>query len=122
MKEKTVTGFKLALEAGFQPQNYSWSSEVVPVGEYEATLDFMIWSKQLVAIDCFFTTVSDSRKIRLTAFRNQSEDYMVGGFAVPYLRLGTRLIVNVVLNNKGVIQNGKVHRSCKAMKYFKCPK
>lgn len=101
MKEKTVTGFKPALEAGFQPQNYSWLPEIVPVGEYEVILDFMIWSKKLVAIDCFFTTVSDHRKIRLTAYRNQGEDYMVGDIVVSYLSLGTRLVISVVLNNKG---------------------
>ena len=101
MKEKTVIGFKPALEGGFQPQNYSWLPDIVPLGEYEAILDFMIWSKKLIAIDCFFTTVSDNRKIRLTAYKNQGEDYMVGGIAVSYLSLGTRLVVSIVLNNKG---------------------
>lgn len=61
----------------------------------------MIWSKKLVAIYCFFTTVFENRKIRLTAYRNQGEDYMVGDIAVSYLPLCTQSIVSVVLSNKG---------------------
>jgi len=75
MQKKTVIGFKSALEAGFQLQNYSWSADVVPVGEYGAVLDFMIWSKKCVAVDCFLTTAVNGTQIRLTAYRNQADDY-----------------------------------------------
>ncbi|MBB6108694.1 hypothetical protein SAMN05421821_10271 [Mucilaginibacter lappiensis] len=100
MKEKTVLGFKPALEAGFEPRNYSWSPDVVPVGEYEATLDFMIWSKKHVAVDCYLTT-GHGKQIRLTAYRNKAEDYMAGDTAVPYLSFETELIITVVLNGAG---------------------
>jgi hypothetical protein len=42
MKDTTVIGFYPALEAGYEPRNYSWLTEDVPVGAYEAKLDFMI--------------------------------------------------------------------------------
>ncbi|EHQ24685.1 hypothetical protein [Mucilaginibacter paludis] len=100
MNEKNVLGFKPALEAGFEPRNYSWSPEVVPVGEYTTTLDFMIWSKKHVAADCYLTT-GDGTQIRLTAYRNKAEDYMAGDTAVPYLSFGTRLKITVALNGAG---------------------
>ncbi|RKR82845.1 hypothetical protein BDD43_3035 [Mucilaginibacter gracilis] len=100
-KERTVLGFKPALDAGYEPRNYSWLPDVVAVGNYEATLDFMIWSKKHVAVDCYLTVVGDGKQIRLTAYRNKAEDYMAGELAVTYLPFGTRLIVTVALNGAG---------------------
>lgn len=115
MKERTALGFKPALEAGYEPRNYSWSPDVVSVGDYEAILDFMIWSNKHVAVDCYLTTVTDGKKIRLTAYRNKAEDYMAGTTAVACLPFGTRLFVTVALNGNGnpkwtsatVIHNGE---------------
>jgi len=100
MREKTAVGFKPALEAGFEPRNYSWSADVVPVGDYEATLDFMIWSNRHVAVDCYLST-DDGKQIRLTVYRNKADDYFAGQTAVAYLPFGTRLAVKVELNGNG---------------------
>ncbi|QEM03105.1 hypothetical protein DIU31_006060 [Mucilaginibacter rubeus] len=100
MKERTVLGFKPALEAGYEPRNYSWSPEIVPVGVYEATLDFMIWSNKHIAVDCYLST-DDNKHIRLTAYRNKADDYMAGAVAVACLPFGTRLMVTVALNGNG---------------------
>jgi hypothetical protein len=101
MKERTVLGFKSALEVGFEPRNYSWSPDVIAVGEYKATLDFMIWSNKHVAVDCYLTAAADGKQIRLTAYRNKAEDYMAGDLAVPYLPFGTPLLITVALNGAG---------------------
>ena len=101
MQETTVLGFYPALEAGYEPSNYSWVTEDVPVGEYEAKLDFMIWSKKQIAINCYLTTVVSGRHIRLTAYRNKAEDYMAGGVAVRFLQFGSVLLVAVDLNGSG---------------------
>lgn len=100
MKETTVLGFKPALDAGHEPRNYSWSPDVVPVGDYQTTLDFMIWSNKHVAVDCYLTT-GEGKQIRLTAYRNKADDYFAGSTAVAYLPFGTRLTVTVELNANG---------------------
>ncbi len=101
MKETTVLGFYPALEAGYEPRNYSWLTVDVPVGEYEAKLDFMIWSKKQVAINCYLTALASGQHFRLTAYRNKAEDYMAGGAAVRFLPFGSVLSVTVELNGSG---------------------
>jgi hypothetical protein len=98
MKDTTVLGFYPALEAGYEPRNYSWTTEDVPVGEYKAKLDFMIWSKKQVAINCYLTTLNSGQHFRLTAYRNKADDYMAGGVAVRLLPFGSVLLVTVELN------------------------
>jgi len=101
MKETTVLGFYPALEAGYEPRNYSWTTEDVPVGEYEAKLDFMIWSKKQVAINCYLTTPNSGKQFRLTAYRNKAEDYMAGAISVRFLPFGSVLLVTIDLNGSG---------------------
>jgi len=101
MKETPVLGFYPALEAGFEPRNYSWTTEDVPVGEYEAKLDFMIWSKKQVAINCYLTGLNSGQHFRLTAYRNKAEDYMAGAIAVRSLPFGSVLLVTIELNGSG---------------------
>jgi len=100
MRKRTVLGFKPALDAGFEPRDYSWSPEVIPLGEYEVNLDFMIWSKKQVAVDCY-CTIDGGKKIRLSAYRNKEDDYLIGATKVTYLSFGTKLMVNVGLNAVG---------------------
>lgn len=93
--------FNAALEAGCEPRNYSWLTEDIPIGDYEVRLDFMIWSKKQVAVDCYFTTIDDDKQIRLTAYRNKSPDYMAGETTVRHLPFGSILLVTVGLNGAG---------------------
>ncbi|ETZ20946.1 hypothetical protein [Pedobacter sp. V48] len=44
-RETMVLEFFPVLEAGYEPKNYSYYKEDVPLGNYKATLDFMLWSK-----------------------------------------------------------------------------
>ena len=101
MQETTVLGFYPALEAGYEPSNYSWVTEDVPVGEYEAKLDFMIWSKKQVAINCYLTALDSGQHFRLTAYRNKAEDYMAGAIAVRFLPFGSVMLVTIELNGSG---------------------
>jgi hypothetical protein len=101
MKDTTVLGFYPALEAGYEPRNYSWLTENVPVGAYEAKLDFMIWSKKQVAINCYLTSLVSGQHFRLTAYRNKAEDYMAGDVAIRFLPFGSVLLVTVELNGSG---------------------
>jgi hypothetical protein len=97
----TVLNFRPALEAGHEPRDYTYQTEDVPTGEYEARLDFMIWSHKQVAINCYLTVISTGQRIRLTAYRNQADDYFAGETAVRFLPFGSVLAVTVGLNGAG---------------------
>ncbi|WP_339540127.1 hypothetical protein [Pseudomonas sp. RA_5y_Pfl1_P24] len=58
-----------AVEAGFEPQSYSWKD--LPVGVLVARLDFKIWSNKTAAgcLGCYFTSLVDGRRYQLSAFR-----------------------------------------------------
>ncbi|QDW24322.1 hypothetical protein FFJ24_005585 [Pedobacter sp. KBS0701] len=67
--ETTVLEFFPALEAGFDPKNYSYDKKEIPLGSYLAILDFMLWSKSGLTINCFFTLVDSHKKITLSVYR-----------------------------------------------------
>lgn len=48
--ECNVLSWNVALEKGYEPRLYPYATEYVPLGEYEAVLDFKIWAKKAMAI------------------------------------------------------------------------
>jgi hypothetical protein len=61
--------YNAAVEAGLEPQSYGWTD--IPEGTWAARLDFKAWSNKTAAghLVCFFTTLVDGRRYRLSAFR-----------------------------------------------------
>ncbi len=53
--ENNVLSWNIALEKGLEPRLYPYTAEHVPVGKYEAVLDFKIWAKKAMGICCYFT-------------------------------------------------------------------
>jgi hypothetical protein len=53
--ECNVLSWNVALEKGYEPRIYPYATEDVPLGEYEAVLNFKIWAKKAMAISCYFT-------------------------------------------------------------------
>lgn len=78
--ETTVLEFFPALEAGYDPKNYSYAKEQVLTGTYAANLDFMLWSKSGLTINCFFTLPDSDKKIALSVYRKTANQgrYMAG--------------------------------------------
>jgi len=101
--ETTVLEFFPALQAGHEPKNYSFLKEEIPLGAYPATLDFMIWSKSGLTINCFFTLADSAKKISLSVYKKSSRQgrYMAGDTEVRYLPFGTELELILELNEIG---------------------
>lgn len=61
--------YKGALDAGFEPKTYSW--EDVPIGTWQARLDFKVWSNKTSSgcLGCYFTSLVDGQQYLLSAFR-----------------------------------------------------
>jgi len=99
-----VFAWKDALANGLSPGLYSYSD--VPLGEYDAILDFKIWAKKLMAINCYFTQVVTGKKILLTVFCNEGGLYKVGGSAINFATCDIERVykINVMANqNKRIV-------------------
>jgi len=102
-RETTVLEFFPALEAGYEPKNYSYYKEDVPLGNYKATLDFMLWSKSYMAVNCFFTISGSLKKISLSVYKKSGEDgsYLAGETEVRFVPFGSVMILTVDANQNG---------------------
>lgn len=96
-----VLQFNAALDAGFEPRNYTYKKEDVPLGNYDARLDFMIWSKNGNAINCFFTVFPSGQLISLSVYKNAEDDFLLGNLTVGSLIFGSVFHLNVEQNFKG---------------------
>lgn len=101
--ETTVMNFFPALEAGFDPNNYSYAKEDIALGIYSAKLDFMLWSKSGLTINCFFSLPDSGKKISLSVYRKAANQgrYLAGEIEVRYLPFGTLLELTVETNELG---------------------
>jgi hypothetical protein len=72
-----VLAWKDALAKGLNPGLYAYQD--VPLGEYDAILDFKIWAKKVMAISCYFTQADTGKKIQLTVYCSEAGIYKPGG-------------------------------------------
>ncbi len=72
-----VLTWKAALDSGCEPRLYPYTAADVPMGQYEATLDFKVWSKNTMGISCYFTETANGKKFRLTVFRRKEDEQYV---------------------------------------------
>lgn len=95
-----VFAWKDALAKGYQPGLYSYNE--VPLGEYDAILDFKIWAKKVMAINCYFTEVLTGKKILLTVFCNEAGVYKVGSSEINFANCDIGIVyrINVMANQK----------------------
>ncbi|NQX38413.1 hypothetical protein SAMN05421820_101433 [Pedobacter steynii] len=102
-RETTVLEFFPALEAGYEPKNYSYYKEDVPLGSYKAKLDFMLWSKTYMAVNCFFTIIKSQKKISLSVYKKPGEDglFLAGELEVRYVPFGSTLQLVIDANQNG---------------------
>lgn len=75
-----VLSWNQALENDFHPREYSYKAEDTPEGNYDAVLDFKIWSKKVTGVTCYFTVIDTNEKIQLTVYRDrdrETKEYML---------------------------------------------
>ena len=48
--ERNVHSFKVSIKKGYSPCLYSYDANVIPLGEFDAVLDFKTWSQRIIAI------------------------------------------------------------------------
>ena len=61
--------WKMAIETGYNPSLYVFDANEIPLGEYEAILEFKLRAKNTMGISCYFVQKQTGKKFRLTVFR-----------------------------------------------------
>lgn len=76
--ERNVHSFRVIIKKGYSPCLYSYDKGKIPVGIFEAKLDFKTWSKRIIAINCYFTKIDTGEKFVVTVYCN----YTTGKYTV----------------------------------------
>lgn len=100
-----VFSFREAIEAGYEPRDYDYG-KMLPVGNFDVELDFMIWAKgSTPAVTCFCTMCDTGQKIRFNVFRENETGHMYllknTTTDVRYLTYGSVIKINIILNKRG---------------------
>jgi hypothetical protein len=83
--ESNVLSWNAAIELGYEPRAYPFTNIHVPLGEYEARLDFKIWAKKATGISCYFTQINTNSKFQLTVYRRQRDKmYMLNDNEIDF--------------------------------------
>lgn len=89
-----VLSWGVALRKGFQPGMYSYSE--VPLGAYEATLDFKIWAKKIMGINCYFTQSNTGKKFQLTVYCKFKKGlYRIEGCEIDFVVCPVERVYNI---------------------------
>lgn len=100
--ENNVLSWNVALEKGHEPRLYPYNAEHVPIGVYEAELDFKIWAKKAMAICCYFTQRDTGIKFQLTVYRRQiDERYMIDGSTIDFKVCPANAVYLITVNLNG---------------------
>lgn len=68
-----VLSWQAAIRRGYRPNLYGYAAHTVPVGEVQAVLDFKIWAKKVMAINCYFTQTGTGLPFQLTVYCQQGK-------------------------------------------------
>src|SRR4051812_17243103 len=102
--DRNVLTWHIAVEEGLNPRDYPYNAEEIPVGEFEAVLDFKIWSKKVMGISCYFTQAETGKKFQLTVYRRAiNETYTLKDCEIDFTQspIGCHYYISVFINDKG---------------------
>ena len=101
--ERKVWSFIAAIQYGFEPRSYIYDPKQIPLGEFDAVLDFKIWSKRVMAINGYFTKVTTGEKFTLTIYcDNQFGKYMIKASPIDFsdCATGQAYRILITMNSK----------------------
>ena len=103
--ESKVMGWGDITGTGIDLSGYAWQTDKVPVGQYEAVLDYKVWSNKITGINCYFRIVETGELIKLTLFRLKDGNYKLedGDLDFKDCPTGVNYRIKTALNGKGNI-------------------
>jgi hypothetical protein len=104
--KRNVYSFRIAIANGFEPRLYTYDADKIPLGVFEARLDFKIWSKRIIAINCFFIKIKTEEKFIVTVYCNhQTAKFKLPDSVIDFSSCPTNevYLVSVLKNERGKI-------------------
>ena len=105
--ESNVLSWQQALRLGCEPRDYPYATEAVPLGVLTARLDFKIWAKKAIGLNCYFTCMESGKNFQLTVYRrHDGHSYMLDMGTVDFRTCPAPGIYKIEtgLNGKGNIR------------------
>jgi len=109
-----VLSFNQAISQKFNPREYTYDIDSIPIGILKVKLDFKIYTKNAVGVTCYFSLELTEVKFALTVFRLKSgkREYKLPNSNIDFKTCATDQLyeIDVVKNSKGniKIENAKL--------------
>jgi len=125
--ERNVYSFKVAIAKGYEPRLYTYDADKIPVGTFDAILDFKAWSKRIIAINCFFTKIDTEEKFIVTVYcNNQTARFQLSGSSIDFSSclVGVVYHVSVTKNDRGkvILENAMISHQSSSDYSIECTK
>ena len=104
--ERNVYSFRVSIKKGNSPNLYTYQPNQIPLGEFDAMLDFKTWSKRIIAINCYFTKINTGNKFVVTVYcKYETGKYTVPNSVIDFSNCATNETYRVAIekNHKGNI-------------------
>ncbi|HEX8358355.1 MAG TPA: hypothetical protein VF610_13110 [Segetibacter sp.] len=104
--ERNVYSFNVAITKGYEPRLYCYEPDKIPLGVSDARLDFKIWSKRIIAINCYFTRIDTDERLVVTVYCNhETSRFQLSHSTVDFSRCPTGEIyrLQIIKNEKGKV-------------------
>ncbi len=97
----SVLTLRKAMELGFRLNDYTYKFDQIPTGEFLARLDLKIWSKRIMAINGYFTSLEKNEKFQLTVYcLYETGRYMLPGGNIEFLSCNTGVVYQVMIHRR----------------------
>jgi hypothetical protein len=103
--ERNVLSFRVAIGKGYEPRLYTYDPGQIPLGKFDAILDFKTWSKRIIAINGYFTKRETGHRFVVTIYCHKTGRYIVPGSSVDFGQCLTGVPYRMTLTR---ITNGKI--------------
>ncbi|HZH97188.1 MAG TPA: hypothetical protein VEY06_14950 [Flavisolibacter sp.] len=104
--QRNVFSFKVAIAKGCEPRLYSYDPGKMPLGVFDARLDCKIWSKRIIAINCYFIRIDTEERFVVTVYCNrETSRFQLSHSTVDFSQCPTGEIycLKFIKNDKGKV-------------------
>ncbi len=91
-----VLSFHAAKHKDLDTGLYAFKAMDVPIGTVSAVLDFKLWAKKIMAVNCYFTELVTGRKFTLTVYY-ETYGYRLGAAGIDFSTCPTGVVYVIAI-------------------------
>lgn len=103
-----VYSYSDAVQKGLKPKTYTYDKKLIPLGKFEAKLDFKIWGKKVLCVNCYFNKVDTDQSFIISVYKNRAKDeeYFVGECSINFKTCADDQLYEITIEktNRGSIK------------------